>query len=68
MLIRKNNNDIELSNEIGGVKKCRVPDCNKYILNSLFMFSQKVIFLKTGGPQGQLIDKQKQSLFCKRVR
>ena len=26
--------DIELSDEIGGVKKCRVPDSNKYTLNT----------------------------------
>ena len=34
LLFNKIKQDIALSNEIGGVKKCRVPGSNKYTLNT----------------------------------
>ena len=33
-MLNKIKKNIELSDEIGGVKKCRVPDSNKYIINT----------------------------------
>ena len=33
LVFNKIKQDIELSNEIGGVKQCRVPDSNQYTLN-----------------------------------
>ena len=35
LLFNKIKKDIELSDEIGGVKKCRVPESNQYTLNQL---------------------------------